>query len=1032
MSWMRENGGYSNGYGNDYGKRYDYDASSRDTSADARSTSRGPGGYGGMGSEATSRVTGPSYLERRQANRRSGDQRWDTSRSRSRPGGNASESIRNVEDILRYIEQQWSFMSSNSCVPIKVALQLMDQSSLGLADQSDGFQRIHQQLQSALKAIVNEHHQGFNSSIGTFHQIQASLQLSQQRVRELKSSLVEAKSNLSISRPELKAFATSSQNYDQMLQVLNHIEELRAMPEKIEAQISDKRFLGAVDTLQEALKLIRKPEMEEIGALSDLQVYLSNQEHSITDILIEELHSHLYLKSPYCEQRWSKYAARQGTSENTMIGTERRQLYQFLNSLNLAHPLKEDSGRNPEADSFSYIFLLLEALSRMSRLDVAVDAIEQRMPVELFRVVEKCYVEVEQRHPNNMRSTGGKRRNLATVWQDDDLRKEIVEDMLSLLYARFEAIAEGHRVVHDVISGISRRHGERDASLLRSFNGLWKLYQSEIRSLLHDHLSSSGDLNSRSRLNEDVQVNMFRPHARDKAKRLFKLSDTDKTSPSIATERDDLDQILKASVPGLVTQGLSSGDRLDDSNKTIDRSGTGHKLLVEPSVFNMGILLPPSLSFLTRLREIVPNNSDVVVSTLTSFLDDFLVNVFEPQMEETLTEACDAAYGQSDAFQEDPKWQTQATKPVFKSTIEVYQLINSFCRMLTSLPPNQSFSELILGQIRAHYNRLNEIYRSIVTKTQTDPTVSKSRFKSASLAEGGDMLSVIKTLINTPASATPDLWSQETMALINLIKSTNFADDDLLSSTRSIRQLSVLFTSSTWFVARLQALRHIDPKASNNTTTSLAAHQARTWDDASTGDPYLPLSAETAQEFDSLTSSIANLSALILRTLHLELRLQTLTGINRALSTTYQLNQPFNEPDSSILSLNATTIAFDAELASHLPQANRRACVAHLPELVDVALVSLAGRVTAMDEHGARRMALNILVLQQGLKEIDEGADLALAARYWECWDRTGESILAECKAGRVSKVDAREMVRLCYSTGGDANQRDQMFSTLG
>ncbi|GAM86826.1 hypothetical protein ANO11243_048460 [Dothideomycetidae sp. 11243] len=1008
MSWLRENGvGYSNGYANDYGNRYDYDSGSRDTSADGRSTSRGPGGYGGLAPETTSsRVTGPTYLERRQANRR---------------------------NILRYIEQQWSFMASNSCVPVKVALQLMDQSSLGLADQSDNFQRIHQQLQSALKAIVNEHHQGFNSSIGTFHQIQASLQLSQQRVRELKGSLVEAKGNLSISRPELKAFATSSQNFDQMLQVLNHIEELRAMPEKIEAQISEKRFLGAVDTLQEALKLIRKPEMEEIGALSDLQVYLSNQEHSVTDILIEELHSHLYLKSPYCEQRWSKYASRQGSSETTMIGTERRQLYQFLNKLNLSQPTKEDPGRNPEADSFSYIFLLLEALSRMSRLDVAVDAIEQRMPVELFRVVEKCYIEVEQRYPNNMRSNGGKRSTLTTIWQDDEVRTEIVQDMLSLLYARFEAIAEGHRVVHDVISGISRRHGERDTTLLRSFNGLWKLYQSEIRSLLHDHLSSSGDLNSRGRLNEDVQINMFRPHVRDKTKRLFKLSDTDKTSTGIAAERDDLDQILKASVPGLVTQGLSSGDRMDDNSKSLDRSGTGHKLLVEPSVFNMAILLPPSLSFLTRLREIVPSNSDVVVSTLTSFLDDFLVNVFEPQMEETLTEACNAAYSQSDAFQEDPRWQMQATKPIFKCTIEIFQLINSFCRMLVSLPPNQSFSELILSQIRTHYNRLNEIYRTVVTKSQSDPAASKTRYKSASLAEGGDLLSLIKTLVNSPASATLDLWARETNSLINLVKTTPSIEEDLLTSSKSIRQLSVLFTSSTWFAARLQTLRHIDPKAANSTTTSLAAHQARAWNDPTTAsEPYLPLSQDTAQEFDSLSASLTNLAALILRTLHLELRLETLAGVGRAVSINYQLDQPFNEPDSAILALNTSMLAFDAELASRLPPSNRRACVANLPGLVDSSLIALAGRVVAMDEHGARHMALNILVLQQGLKEIDESADLGRAARYWECWDRTGEAVMAEFKAGRVSREDTREMVRLCYSAGGDGSIRDQLLSTLG
>ncbi len=51
------------------------------------------------------------------------------------------------------------------------------------------------------------------------------------------------------------------------------------MPEKLEARISEKRFLAAVDALQEAMRLIRRSEMENIGALSDLRVYLSNQEH---------------------------------------------------------------------------------------------------------------------------------------------------------------------------------------------------------------------------------------------------------------------------------------------------------------------------------------------------------------------------------------------------------------------------------------------------------------------------------------------------------------------------------------------------------------------------------------------------------------------------------------------------------------------------------------------------------------------------------------------------------------------------------
>ena len=60
-----------------------------------------------------------------------------------------------MEEILKFIRQTWDFMTNDKCVPIEVALKLMDSSSLGLATDFNRFQRTHQELQQALKAIVN-------------------------------------------------------------------------------------------------------------------------------------------------------------------------------------------------------------------------------------------------------------------------------------------------------------------------------------------------------------------------------------------------------------------------------------------------------------------------------------------------------------------------------------------------------------------------------------------------------------------------------------------------------------------------------------------------------------------------------------------------------------------------------------------------------------------------------------------------------------------------------------------------------------
>jgi len=60
-----------------------------------------------------------------------------------------------LKDVLQFIQQDWDFMTRDDCVPVQVALQLMDSSTLGRADRYGDFQETHQQLQNALKAIVN-------------------------------------------------------------------------------------------------------------------------------------------------------------------------------------------------------------------------------------------------------------------------------------------------------------------------------------------------------------------------------------------------------------------------------------------------------------------------------------------------------------------------------------------------------------------------------------------------------------------------------------------------------------------------------------------------------------------------------------------------------------------------------------------------------------------------------------------------------------------------------------------------------------
>ncbi|KAI9660809.1 MAG: hypothetical protein M1829_006461 [Trizodia sp. TS-e1964] len=951
-------------------------------------------------------------------------------------------------DKLKYIKAEWEFMIEDQCIPVQVALQLMDTSSIGRADQYEQFKETHKQLQKALKAIVNEHHQGFNSSIGTFHRIESSIQSSQLRIRTLKESLNKAKDGISVSKPELKGLAATSQAYDDMLQVLGQIEHLQMVAVKLEARISEKRFLTAVEILQDALQIIRRPEMENLSALSDLKVYLSNQETSLTDILLEELHSHLYLKSPYCHGRWKPYSQRQqkgpsadASQPSGSILSSTRNIHHFLSSLELSVPMIEDASRNPEADSFYYIQLLVESLHRMGCLEVAVNLIDQRLPVELFRVVDKTCNEVDQRHPGvargNLKSPVG--YNHLSLGENN-YRATIIFDLLWTLYSKFEAIAEGHRVLHDVILGIVNRDElQSDSGFTGGFKELWKLYQNEIRTLLHSYLSTEDDPTMRQKLAPAGGGNPFRSQ-RDKTKKIFKLSDMEVKSAAIESEQEKLDVILKISAPGLVSGPRRSTAAIpNENNLHQDNSAMGHKLLIEPSVFNMGLLLPPSLAFLQRLKDIVPPGSKIVMSTLTSFLDDFLINVFHPQLDETLTELSAQAITEVDAFQEDPHWPEIAAKPIYKGTAIFFNLIQAFCRMLHTIPQDQAFSQLIVSQMVTYYDKCCGVFKALVAKVQSQ--AGGSMKASASYAsESGEIHDTIKRLW-TADSHSDELILKEIELLTQITKSNNLDPLDLMLDQKTIMSLCMLYTSIEWLSHKIKGLRHLtDNSADSSRRNSDENFHIQRWTLIDPSKPrdesapvYLPMTQETISAFDGIITSFEALSTTVLLTLHMEIRCQILSTLHTSMTGNYELPSPVQEPDPRLLTLIVDLIGYDKTLKTYLIEKEHHFLTNGLSQLIDHFIVSSAPLIKILNMNGHDRIHLNILVLQQNLKNIEEHASLARSTCYFDLFAEGPEALVqhakdaSEGKEGLISfsHEEFKTLVELCFSEAINSPRRE-------
>ncbi|EKD18973.1 uncharacterized protein L3040_008561 [Drepanopeziza brunnea f. sp. 'multigermtubi'] len=965
--------------------------------------------------------------------------------------GPESNAEKQIGEVLEHIKAEWPAMCQNECVPVHVALQLLDTSSVGRAHEYRQFEKTHRYLQDSLKAIVHEHHQGFNSSIGTFHKIQSSIQTSQKRVRTLKESLTQSKSNLSTTDPELKKLATASQSYEDLIHMLSEIEDLRLVPDQLEARISEKRFMTAVDILQTALRRIRTPALDEIGALSDLRSYLENQQTALTDILIEELHDHLYLKSPYCQERWQSLAKGQGKpgKEVPERAASVRPFYEVIDDMDLTQVMVEDPSRNPEADTFYYISLLVESLNKLGRLESAVNTIKQRLPVELFGIVTETNSEVDQKHPSSLRGgLSDSHGNQAFGSRENSVRADVIYDLLWTLYAKFEAIAESHRVFHDVVKAILKREGDRDSSmLLGGFRELWNLYQNEIRSLLHNYVTTDTDV---YQFNTSPKIGG--PKQDSNREQLFSFSDADSKSVQMTTEYQDLEGIIRAAVPGLmssrkhVADGKKASGRAEEVNgrreaitSVYDKSGGigAHKSLVEPSVFNMSLLLPPTLGFLQRLKNIVPPGSDLATSTLTSFLDNFLVNVFLPQLDETLGNLSDTVFEESDSFQQDPQWTKIARRPVFKGTSAFFALITAFCRMLGTIPHDQALSSLIVTQMMRYYDRCYDWFRSLVSRVRDSdgPTLKLS----ALLASGPDEIYETMQRLWTSEEKDRDLLEKETGLLIIKTNETPLRLDDIILDRETISSLCVLYTSMKWLAIKVDQLRHITRNDIDSSRTTMQKPIKRRWtlvNDAARGQDnrvsvYLPMTQETVVAFDSVVSSYQELAGTALLTLHMEIRCQIIHSLAIALSpesAPYLLEQVVNDPDPRILALNADLVSYDETITNFLREREISFIRTGLGLLIDTFLVTNASMVKAMNANGCGRMQLNILVLQQNLKNIEADVNLDRACKFYDLFTAGPDAIVKHANDERDSGIkekgikelfsleELKMLMELCYS----------------
>ena len=164
----------------------------------------------------------------------------------------------------------------------------------------------------------------------------------------------------------------------------------------------------------------------------------------------------------------------------------------------------------------------------------------------------------------------------------------------------------------------------------------------------------------------------------------------------------------------------------------------------------------------------------------------------------------------------------------------------------------------------------------------------------------------------------------------------------------------------------------------------------------------------------------------------MEVRCQIINALTTALSpetAPYLLEQIVNDPDPRVLSLNADLVSYDETIVRFLRDKEISFIRTGLGLLIDSVLVTNAGMVKAINAHGCGRMQLNILVLQQNLKNIESNAGLDRAAKFFDLFTAGPDAVVKQAKEEKegenvngsggkdvFSYDELKTLIELCYS----------------
>ncbi|XP_063998809.1 exocyst complex component 4 isoform X1 [Pogoniulus pusillus] len=855
-----------------------------------------------------------------------------------------------------------------------------------------------------LDELIVQHYTELTTAIRTYQSITERITNSRNKIKQVKENLLSCKMLLHCKRDELRKLWIEGIEHKHVLNLLDEIENIKQVPQKLEQCMASKHYLNATDMLVSAVDSLEGPLLQVEG-LSDLRLELHSKKMNMHLVLIDELHRHLYIKSTNRVGQRNKEKGRMSSlvkdaspvplMDVTNLSTPRK----FLETSQFSTPgsssmretslleMKEDTELDPEENSNVFMGILIKGLAKLKKIPETVKAIQDRLEQELKQIVKRSTTQV---------ADNGYQRG-ENLSQENQPR--LLLELLELLFDKFNAVAAAHAVVlghlqQTVASPCSQYDGDIK---LYDMVDVWVKIQDVLQMLLTEYLDMK---NTRTASEPSTQLS-YASSGREFAAFFAKKKPQRPKNPLFKFESSSHAISMSAYLREQRRELYSRSGELQGGPDDNLIEGGGSKFVCKPGARNITIIFHPLLRFIQEVEhamELGPTKQ----CPLREFLTMYIKNIFLNQVLAEINKEIEGVTKASDPLKILANADTMkilgVQRPLLQSAVIVEKTVQDLMNLMHDLSAySDQFLNMVCVKLQEYKDTCTLAYRSIV---QSDEKL----VISASWAKDDDISRLLKSLPNWSSMAQPKqlrpkreeeedfiraAFGKESEVLIGNLGDKLIPQQEILRDVSDLKALANMHESLEWLAGRTKAA-FSSLSATQTVSPGQESHASM---------EHLPASDQILQTLSELARSFQEMADRCLLVLHLEVRVHCfhyLIPLAKQGNYAIVANVESMDYDPLVVRLNKDISAIEEAMSASLQQHKFQYIFEGLGHLISCILINGAHYFKRISESGIKKMCRNIFILQQNLTNItmSREADLDFARQYYEMLYNTADELL--------------------------------------